>query len=188
MRTTRQHVKTKLTTPGVFRSLPLALLLAAIACAPEGFAQGQPVRTVVLVRHAERDGGMGDEAGINQAGRCRAEGLARILADAGIRTIYTSEVARTQQTAAPLAKKLGIQPEVIPAKDVEGLVKRLRSAPEHGAALVVSHSNRIPEIIERLGAGTVAPIGDAEYDRLFIVTMHGSQAQVVMLHYPGCAN
>jgi phosphohistidine phosphatase SixA len=132
------------------------MLLAAFAGAPVGYAQGQPLRTVVLVRHAERDGGMGDEVGISQAGRCRADGLARMLADAGIRAIYTSESARTQQTAAPLAKKLGIQPEVVPAKDIAGLVKRLRSAPEHAAILVVGHSNTVPEIIERLGAGSAA--------------------------------
>ena len=54
-------------------------------------------------------------------------------------------------------------------------------------ALVVGHSNTVPEIIERLGGGTVAPMADDEYDRLFLVTLTGpGQATVVTLHYRGC--
>ena len=149
-------------------------------------ASAQPARTVILVRHAERAGCTSPEVGISDMGRCRAELLAGMLADAGVRHIFTTEVARTQQTAAPLARKLSLTPEVVPAKDVDVLVAKLRSAPA-GAALVVGHSNTVPEIIQRLGGGAVAPIGDSDYDRLFVVTLTGpSQATAVTLHFNGC--
>jgi phosphohistidine phosphatase SixA len=168
--------------PRALRLLPV-LLVAWSSVAP-----AQPARTVILVRHAERSGGTSPEVGISEAGRCRAEVLAGMLADAGVRHIFTSEVGRTQQTAAPLAKRLNLAPEVVPAKDVDVLVAKLRSGPAGGVALVVGHSNTVPDIIERLGGGGVAPIADSEYDRLFVVTLNGpGQATVVTLHFKGCA-
>jgi broad specificity phosphatase PhoE len=156
--------------------LPWALVIAA-----------EPTRTVILVRHAERAGGNDPSVGINEAGRCRATVLAGILSGAKVASIYTSELARTQQTAAPLAQRLGIKPEVVPAKDIDALVTKLRARTEEGTVLVVGHSNTIPAIVERLSGETEPTIGDGEYDRMFVVTLIGaSQASVVMLRYPGC--
>ena len=41
---------------------------------------------------------------LSDAGRARAESLANVLKDAGITAIYATELKRTQQTAAPLAR------------------------------------------------------------------------------------
>jgi broad specificity phosphatase PhoE len=154
----------------------LVLLLATIA-----FAAESPV-TVILVRHAERAStSMASDVGISEAGRCRAELLAGMLTDAGVTAIYTSEVARTKETAAPLAKKLGIAPQVVAAKETESLVSKLRAA-NGQTVLVVGHSNTVPEIAKLLGAKDVAPIADAEYDRMLIVT----GGKLVTLHFPGC--
>jgi phosphohistidine phosphatase SixA len=144
----------------------------------------ESAQTVILVRHAERAGGMAPEVGLSKAGRCRAQVLTGMLADAGVTHIFTSDVVRTQQTAEPLAKKLGLRPEAVAGKDYDTLIGKLRVA--GGVTLVVGHSNTLPEIISRLGAGTVAPIADSDYDRLFVVTITGGQASVVMLHYSGC--
>ena len=156
---------------------------------PWGFAiAAEPPRTVILVRHAERAGGIDPSVGINEAGRCRATVLAGMLSDAKVRSIYTSEVARTQQTAEPLAQRLSIKPEVVPANDIDALVAKLRARVEEGAALVVGHSNTIPAIIERLTGEAASPIGDGEYDRMFVLTLISpNQANVVTLRYPGCA-
>jgi broad specificity phosphatase PhoE len=165
----------------------LRLALPVLLTAWSSLAAAQPARSVILVRHAERAGGASPEVGISEAGRCRAEVLAGMLADAGVRQIFTSEVGRTQQTAAPLAKKLNLTPEVVLAKEVDVLVAKLRSGPAGATVLVVGHSNTVPDIIQGLGGGAVAPIADGEYDRLFVVTLNGpNQATVVTLHYKGC--
>ena len=65
--------------------LPLAMLSIA----------AEPTRSVILVRHAERAGGMDADVGISDAGQCRAKLLATMLADAGVKVIYTSQVKRT---------------------------------------------------------------------------------------------
>jgi len=166
------------------RAWGLPVWLAAWSCA----LAAQPAKTVILVRHAERAGGMSADVGISDTGRCRAQVLARMLADANVTRIYTTEVARTQQTAEPLAAKLHIRPEVVPAKDIEGLVAKLRAGAPDEVALVVGHSNTLPEIVKLLGGGSVPPIADSEYDRLFVVTLtHPNQATAVTLRYAGCA-
>jgi phosphohistidine phosphatase SixA len=166
------------------KGFALPVLLAAWSFA----LAAQPAKTVILVRHAERAGGMSAAVGISKAGRCRAEALARMLADANVKRIYISEVARTGQTAEPLASKLHIRPEVVPAKDIEGLVAKLRAGAPDDVVLVVGHSDTVPEIVKLLGGGSVPPIGDSEYDRLFVETLTPpNRATVVTLRYAGCA-
>ncbi len=65
--------------------------------------------SIFIVRHAEKADATKD-TDLSEAGRSRADILAKTLRDAGITAIYTSEFKRTQETAAPLAKALGINP------------------------------------------------------------------------------
>ena len=87
-----------------------------------------------------------------------------MLKDAGIKQIYVTDATRTQQTAAPLAKALKIKPTILPAKDPNALIKNLAYT-GGGNILVVGHSDTVPFVIARLQGGTVAPIGENEYDR-----------------------
>jgi phosphohistidine phosphatase SixA len=137
------------------------------------FAEAQQM--VILVRHAERaDGGAG-AAGmmdkpadplLSPAGEARAAKLAAMLADAGITAIYSTEFRRTQDTAKPLAAKIGVSVTTVPAGDLAALTAKISGDPK-GIALVVGHSNTVPAVIKALG-GTAPAIADSEYDNLFI--------------------
>jgi 2,3-bisphosphoglycerate-dependent phosphoglycerate mutase len=159
-------------------TLLLTLFVAATAAAQQ---------TVFLVRHAERadtaTGGrpmMASDPDLSDAGRTRAASLATMLADAGITAIYTTEFKRTQQTAAPLAKLLGISPTVVKSTDAAALVKDIRS--QKGNVLVVGHSNTIPDIVKSLGIDSSVTIGDDDFDNLFVVTA-AARPTLVRLHY-----
>jgi phosphohistidine phosphatase SixA len=144
----------------------------------------QPPRasTVVLVRHAEKVSSAPD-AVLSPAGQQRAECLAHVLQDAGIKRIIVSDAKRTQQTADPLAKALGIKPVVVPAKDINTLVRDVFYG-TGGNALVVGHSDTVPMVIQRVQAGTVPAIGENEYDGLYVLTvMEGSSTPVVKMRY-----
>jgi broad specificity phosphatase PhoE len=161
----------------------LATALFTLACAAHAAAQP----TIFIVRHAERADAassgttmMADDPELSEAGRARAEALASMLRDANIAAIFTTEFKRTQQTAAPLAKALGIMTSSVPSKDTAGLLQRIRSTT--GNVLVVGHSNTVPEIIKELGITTNVSLGDADYDNLFIV-ITGAQQQLIRLHY-----
>ena len=86
----------------------------------------------------------------------RAALLAKMLANARVTAIYTSEYKRTKSTAAPLAQLLSIEPRTFSASDVDGLVSVLKAAPLNAVILVVTHSDRLPILAGRSGANTTS--------------------------------
>lgn len=149
--------------------------------------ESSAAQTVLIVRHAERaDAGTGGatmmatDPELSEAGRARAESLATALEDAGITAIFVTEYKRTQQTAAPLSKKLGVPFQTVPSRDAEGLVAKVKAA--KGNVLIVGHSNTVPAIIKRLGIEAQVTIGESDYDDLFIATP-GPPPALLRLHY-----
>jgi broad specificity phosphatase PhoE len=144
-------------------------------------------QTVFVVRHAERAdtaGGapptMAADPELSDAGRARADSLAAALKDATIVAIFSTEFRRTQATAAPLARALGLQVTIVGSNEPAKLIQAVKAAA--GNVLVVGHSNTVPAIVKDLGAATPVTVGDAEYDNLFVVTM-GAAPSVLRLHY-----
>jgi len=134
-------------------------------------ATAQPP-VIFLVRHAERaaiSGHVPSDTGLSPAGRKRAEALARVLQDAQITSVYTTEYKRTRETAAPVAQSLGIQPEVIPGDDLRGLIAKLKAS--SGNVLVIGHSNTLPQIIRALGVSSQVTVAESDYDNLFLVVL-----------------
>ena len=143
-----------------------ALLLCQMAAAQ------QNVRTIFLVRHAEKASTAAD-APLSPEGEKRAECLAGMLKDAGIKQIYVTDVTRTQQTAAPLAKALKIKPTILPAKDPNALIKNL----------VYTGGGNIL-VVGRIQSASVQPIPENEYDRMYVLTVaEAAGMPSTMLHY-----
>ena len=137
-------------------------------------------RVLFLVRHAERadtGGAPQKDPGLSEKGRERAEALARELR---ITALYTTEFKRTQQTAAPLARSLGVNPEVVPAKEMATLLHKLKDG--SGNVLVVGHSNTLPKIVQALGISARPKIGESDYDDLYVV-IPGPTPRLLHLHY-----
>ena len=145
-------------------------------------ASAQTPATIILVRHAEKSAPRGDVS-LSEIGQARAMSLVHALSDLNIRSIFMTELKRTKETAKPSAERFHVEPQVIAANDIDGLVAKLRSTPIDGVTLVVGHSNTVPTIIEKLGAGPVKPIEDSEYDHLYIVTLEGGKARLLALRY-----
>ncbi|HXT70354.1 MAG TPA: phosphoglycerate mutase family protein [Vicinamibacterales bacterium] len=170
----------------VFARCIHALLLVLVVAAPAAAQQ-----TMIFVRHAERaDGGAGmqpaspnsppADPSLSAAGEARAARLAAMLADAGVKGIYTSEFKRTKETAAPLASKLGLKIEVVPSKDYAALVAKIKGAHARDTVLVVGHSNTIPEAIKAFG-GPALTIADDEYTGIYIFTP--STGAIMVIRY-----
>jgi broad specificity phosphatase PhoE len=157
------------------RGLAIVTLAIALTFPVAAYAQ----QTVIFVRHAERaDAGAGAAAGgmsaapadplLSAAGQARAERLAVMLRDAGIKAIYVTEFHRTQDTAKPLATRLHMTAQNIAAKDTTALVATIKADHPRDVVLVVGHSNTLPEAIKAFG-GPVVTIGDDEYDAIFVL-------------------
>jgi APA family basic amino acid/polyamine antiporter len=130
---------------------------------------------VILTRHAERADGAATMSAPGQApvdpplsaaGEARAQKLATMLADAGITVVFTTEFRRTKDTAAPLAAKLALTPEVVAASKAADLIAKITAKP-NDIVFVVGHSNTVPGMITALG-GPLVTIADNEYDNLFL--------------------
>ena len=160
--------------------------LLQLAIAQGAHAQG--ARTIFFVRHADK---ISDEtdAPLSDAGHRRAECLANMLADASIQQIFTSDLQRTQQTAAPLAEKLHLKPVTIPLSRPDELVEAVRSG-KAANVLVVWHDATLPKVMRALGAPAITPIAHTEYDRFFVLTLAAdnahSQPRFTALRYCDC--
>src|SRR5262245_57696954 len=121
-----------------------------------------------IVRHAEKLDNSADPP-LSAAGKARAERLAEQMADKHISGIFVSNFQRTKQTAEPTAKKFGLQPTVVPARDTSELIERLNLISGENV-LVVRHSNELHLIVNALATEmTISPVGEGEYDNLFVV-------------------
>ena len=157
------------------KRLLLCLLLLVSA------SVGRAESIVVIVRHAEKASGQSDDPSLSEAGRARAETLARILKDSEISAIFTTEFKRTKETAAPTASALKLTPTVVSATEIATLADKLREL--HGNALVVGHGNTIPDLIKALGIEVPINIPENDYDHFFIVAV-GNQPHLLRLRYP----
>jgi len=130
---------------------------------------------VVLARHAEKEVSSIQDPPLSAEGEQRAERLAQMFGRGTgvgkIDAIYVSDARRAQQTAAPLAARLGKKVIVVPAADLKGLVSRVMHEHDGGTVLIVGHSNTAPELIHELGDIDVPAIGDDEYDTLYVLSV-----------------
>jgi broad specificity phosphatase PhoE len=163
----------------------LGSCLLLLACARTNASQG-PTTTVIIVRHAERASPASLDPPLIEAGEARARDLAVALRDAGVQAIITTQFVRTKATAAPLARAIGVRPEVIPdsgafhARDVAAAIRERHPGQ---TVLVVGHGHTIPAIIAALGAPMPQPICETMFDQLFVVTASAGSARVIRTRY-----
>ncbi len=172
----------------------LVCLLAALASiaatawtAAAGRADGGDALTqIVLVRHAEKADG--ENPPLTEPGVRRAGLLARMLSEAGVDAIYTTDLERSKQTARPLSKLTGIAPVELSTQTgvtahAHALAKILKSPKHRGEVVVcVEHSDTIPTILEDLGAEGFDE--SVEYEHMFILLVGDNvPTQLLVLRY-----
>ncbi|MFL6537477.1 MAG: phosphoglycerate mutase family protein [Chthoniobacterales bacterium] len=155
----------------------LAVTAALLWCA-SSVAHASPV--VFVVRHAEKASATDKDPDLSAAGHKRADELARVVKDAELRAIFATEFKRTQQTAASTANATHLSPIIVPASDTSALVTKLQAL--NGNALVIAHSNTIPELLKTLGVETPINMADDDYAELLMIIMT-DHPQLVRLHY-----
>lgn len=94
--------------------------------------------------------------------------------------IYTTQFRRTMLHAAPTAKRLNVTPVTFAAKDMDALIAKLRAHAKDDVALVVGHSNTVPEILKRLGHIATITVAEGDFDNLFFVNIRPSGAPTVV--------
>jgi broad specificity phosphatase PhoE len=163
------------------------LLFALLVGAAVWFFDARSTTVIIAVRHAETEPGDDPDRALSEAGRARAERLARVLGSTvptrGVDAIYASDLRRTQQTVTPLAETMGLPVNVRPLDTAAKLPDLIRHEHRGEVVVVAGHSNTLPDLIESL-TGTHVEIADDEYDALLIVFLpRFSEARLLRLRY-----
>jgi len=153
------------------RVLLLCALVSWFLGATTGIADSNSHYTLYLVRHAEKQADGSRDPVLTEAGIHRAEQLAGWLQDKDIEDIWSSDYHRTRDTAKPLLAKLNRELNIYDPGDQSILVNQLNNRKK--TALVVGHSNTIPELARLLCECNIADMEDSEYDRLIVLSIDG---------------
>ena len=166
----------------------LALLLAVPSLALAGI--GPPDTVVVVVRHAEKATDDPKDPSLSDAGKARAEALAVALKGLPLQHAISTQYKRTHDTALPAAKANGIEVHAKPidasnsATYATDLVAHIRQDHAGQNLLIVGHSNTVPELVQAFTGVAAAPMGDDEFDRIYVVTLPADgPARFVVLKY-----
>ena len=136
--------------------------------------------TYYIVRHAEKatpSPGLTmtttNDPELSRSGELRANALAERLRDKEISRIFTTNTIRTKATAAPLATRLKIVPEIYSAPD-EAFMEKLKSI--NKSTLIIGHSNTVYDIVNKLtGEAYLSDLPDSAYSNIFIVKRKGNR-------------
>lgn len=187
----------------VTKGRALAFLLVLVGCSPGGepsetgidrapldtmpsssivSSEGVQASAVFLVRHAEKADQPEEDPGLTAEGQHRAMDVARLLVDAEVTHVHSSDFERTRRTAQPLADELGLSVNVYDHSDPGPFLDEIVATP--GRHVIVGHSNTLPELAERLGGEGYGEIVEAwEYNRLYILTPGPRGIQTVLLRF-----
>ncbi len=163
-------------------SSPAGASSAAMQSGPAASSEAVQPSTIFLVRHAEKADEPEDDPGLTPEGRERARDVARLLVDAEITHVHSSDFERTRHTGQPLADELGLSMNLYDHGDPGPFLDEVMATP--GRHVIVGHSNTLPDLAERLGGDGYGEIVEAwEYNRLYILTPSPQGMETVLLRF-----
>lgn len=146
---------------------------------------------VFVVRHAEKQTVNPDDKDppLAPAGEARALELAQHFGSGPkgqvIDAIIVTELRRTQDTARPLANRLGVPVIVVSSEEPAAAAKRALRDYRGQHVLMVAHSDTVPEIVKALSGIDVGPMSETEYGIVYVVAVpRFSRAAVTRIDLP----
>jgi broad specificity phosphatase PhoE len=168
----------------------LVLVAGTVLIAGFVYWRSMTTTTIVVIRHAEKEVNSISDAPLAPEGELRAARLAQMFGDASkfgrVEKIYVTDTRRTQQTATALAQRLSLVPEVVSARTGSAdLARRVLRENRGGRALVIGHSNTVPELVSSLAHVEEVPaMSDEEFDTLYVITVPSvGRASVLRMKY-----
>jgi broad specificity phosphatase PhoE len=159
----------------------LMLLFVVTVLAVEN-AQAQ-TKTIVLVRHAEKvDAPGNNDPELTASGKERA---VRLIKKVGrVKEVFSTDLKRTRDTAAPLAAKRKLQIQTYDPRKPQELVDRVMKS-RHKRVLIVGHSNTIPPLANLIGKMELfRNLDDPEHRAIWIMRIKKGQLQKIeILNY-----
>jgi broad specificity phosphatase PhoE len=146
--------------------------------------------TYFIVRHAEKEGGgtmMSSDPPLTAEGERQAIDLKNFLQKKSIKTIYSTNYARTIATAEPTRQVFGVNLKMYDPRNNSQLVEELKKISD-GNVLVVGHSNTVDDVVNGLmGESKMTDLNDDEYGNVFIVKRRGNRYSFERVKVPQMA-
>lgn len=173
---------TKLTSPFWFLFIAFVFVLALV----EGGLAQSPNKTIVLVRHTEKDvsNPNNPDPDLSPEGRERAQRLMKIAKKYKPHEIFATDYKRTRLTAEPIAKLRGKDIQTYDAgKPADLVAKIMASTTDH--YLIVGHSNTIPGLANLLAKKEIfRNLLDTEHGVIWVIRLkNGVLRKVEILPY-----
>lgn len=155
----------------------LKILFVSLVSLATCAVQAAPYQ-LYLVRHAHKaevNKAAGEAAAkdpaLSACGKAQAAALATLLARVPLTKLYHSGYQRTQLTAAALLSP-SRHLEDYPAADIQNLANSLIQQQQN--ALVVGHSNTVPQLAELLSKTPQAPLTEQDYGLIYQLQFDGN--------------
>ncbi len=121
---------------------------------------------IYVVRHAERTAG--DD--LLPAGVTRAIELQRVLSQAKVDSVFSTDSLRTRKTVKPLADAMGLP--LIIYNNNTALLDRILKNSKGKTLLVGGHSNTVPDFIQLCGCPLpYSNIPGTQFDNLYLIIL-----------------
>src|SRR6476661_663172 len=151
-----------------------AILSALILFAFGTAASAQGKKTIILVRHAEKETGpMADQNDppLSAAGVERAEKLRKVAGKYRPGAVFSTDYKRTRSTVEPIAKKRHVEVQTYDPKNNTELIDRIMKS-KTKRFVVVGHSNTIPGLANQITKKELFKnLDDAEYGTIWVIRM-----------------
>ena len=125
------------------------------------------------MRHLWR--GEGADPDLTPRGAEAAARLAGLLEGRGVKAVFATATRRAQQTAAPLAARLGVAVTTYDPRNPAALARAVEQV--RGNMLVVGHSNTVPALVALFGGTPPPPLGDQDFGAIYRVNVAAKTTQ-----------
>lgn len=170
--------------------LPLAMpiaLLALVILASIWLLDARNNTVFILVRNAEVEQTLDVSPGLNEFGKDRARSLLDFLSQLkpgrSIDAVYAIESVPAQQTASPLASKMGVAINVLALGGANSHLSDIRDNHAGEVVLVVASREKIIGLLSEV-SGQSWSIEEGDYASLFVVNQSRlSKSSVIRFKY-----
>lgn len=142
-------------------------IIAVVLFTQISFAQ---TTTIYFIRHAEKADKSSDPV-LSEAGTQRANHWNDVFSAVNFDAVYSTNYNRTQQTAAPTAKKNKVIVKLYDPKTID--IEKIKKEHLGQTILIVGHSNTTPDLVNKLIRQNVyETIEETTFGNLYIVTIN----------------
>ncbi len=128
------------------------------------------IKTFFIIRHADKESGVGYNPPLSARGRARANNWINVFMHQPVDIIFVTPLLRVRQTFEPLAQIKNIPITEYDTYEMENLIDSIFYNPAYNNIIIGGHQDTVPIIANLLlGENKFSHIANDDYDNLITV-------------------